>query len=106
MKNNKIKYLEISRMYIIYNHTMIYIILACIYSGFLLYNIKIVSNEITRWILSKNDTVSLNATNLIANESCYKKDINDFFYSEFYFNELYYNYQNDYELFVPLLIER
>ena len=85
---------------------MIYIILACIYSGFLLYNIKIVSNEITRWILSKNDTVSLNATNLIANESCYKKDINDFFYSEFYFNELYYNYQNDYELFVPLLIER
>ena len=92
---------------------MIYIILACIYSGFLLYNIQIVSNEITTWIILKNDTVSLNATNLIANESCYKKEekkykrnIHDFFYSEFYFNELYYNYQNDLELFVPLLIER
>ena len=84
---------------------MIYIILACIYSGFLLYNIKIVSNEITTWIILKNETVILNATNLIANESCYKKDVNDFFYSEFYFNELYYNYQNDHELFVPLLIE-
>jgi hypothetical protein len=91
---------------------MIYIILACIYSGFLLYNIKIVSNEITTWIILKNDTVSLNTTTLIANESCYKKvekkykkDVHDFFYSEFYFNELYYNYQNDHELFVPLLIE-
>ena len=91
---------------------MIYIILACIYSGFLLYNVKIVSDEITRWILLKNNTVSVNMTNLIANESCYKKvkknykkDVNDFFYSEFYFNELYYNYQNDQELFIPFLIE-
>lgn len=90
---------------------MIYIILACVYSGFLLYNVKIASDEITRWILLQNDTASLNVTNLIANESCYKKekkykkDVNDFFYSEFYFNELYYNYQNDLELFVPFLIE-
>ena len=89
---------------------MIYVILACIYSGFLLYNIKIVSNEVIHWILLKNDTVSLNMTTIIANESCYKKpeknNGNDFFYSEFYFNELYYNYQNDHELFVPLLIDR
>lgn len=92
---------------------MIYIILACVYSGFLIYNVKIVSDEITRWILLQNDTVSLNVTNLTANESFYKKeekkykkDVHDFFYSEFYFNELYYNYQNDHELFVPFLIER
>ena len=89
---------------------MIYIILACIYSGFLLYNVKIVSDEITRWMLLKNNTVSVNMTNLIANESCYKtpeknnKLSNDFFYSEFYFNELYYNYQNDKELSIPLII--
>ena len=92
---------------------MIYIILACVYSGFLIYNVKIVSDEITRWILLQNDTVNVNVTNLTANESCYKKkekkykkDVNEIFYSEFYFNELYYNYQNDHELFVPLLIER
>ena len=91
---------------------MIYIILACIYSGFLIYNIKIVSNEVIHWILFKNDTVSRNMTTLITNESSYKtpeknnKLSNDFFYSEFYFNELYYNYQNDVELFIPLLIER
>lgn len=91
---------------------MIYIIFAFIYSGFLFYNIKMVSNKAIDLILVKNDTVSVNMTNLIANESCYKKvekkykrDANDFFYSEFYFNELYYNYQNDHELFVPLLIE-
>ena len=91
---------------------MIYIILACVYTGFLIYNVKIVSDEITRWILLQNDTASLNVTNLIANESCYKKeekkykkDVNDFFYNEFYFNELYYNYQNDHELFIPFLIE-
>jgi len=90
---------------------MIYIIFAFIYSVFLLYNVKIVSNNVIDWILVKNDTVSVNMTNLIANESCYKKvekiykkDANDFFYSEFYFNELYYNYQNDPEMLVPLLI--
>jgi hypothetical protein len=90
---------------------MLYIILACIYSGFLLYNIKILSNEAIHMVLFTNDTVSLNTTTLIANESCckkeekkYKKDVNDFFYSEFYFNELYYNYQNDIELFIPVVI--
>lgn len=83
---------------------MIYIILACVYSGFLLYNVKIVSDEITRWILFNNDMASQNMTNLIAGE-CYKNSkknyrnhTTDFFYSEFYFNELYYNYQNDVDI--------
>jgi hypothetical protein len=90
---------------------MIYIILACIYSGFLLYNVKIVSNEVIHWILFNNDTLTLNASNLIVNETYKKveknnkKITNDFFYSEFYFNELYYNYQNDVELFIPLIID-
>jgi hypothetical protein len=52
---------------------MIYIIFAFIYSVFLFYNIKIVSNNVIDWILVKNDTVSVNMTNLIANESCIKK---------------------------------
>jgi hypothetical protein len=72
---------------------MIYIIFAFIYSGLLFYNVKIISNEAIDWILFNTDIVNLNTSHLDSNK---KSRSNRFFYNNYY--------QNDPELFVPLIL--
>jgi hypothetical protein len=80
---------------------MIYtLIIAGLYSGFLIYNVIIISNKVKKILLLNNTTMGKieNMTLFQINKSY------DFFYNDFYFNDLYYNYDNDPELFIPLLI--
>jgi len=79
-------------------------IFAFIYSGFLLYNVIIISNEVKKIALLKNNTVDkinkMEKMGLFELNKSY-----DIFYSEFFFNDLYYNYDNDPELFIPLFMK-
>jgi hypothetical protein len=75
---------------------------AFIYSGFLLYNVIIISNEVKKIALLKNNTTMGKIENMTLfqiNKSY------DFFYNEYFFNDLYYNYNNDPELFIPLFMK-
>jgi len=78
-------------------------IIAFIYSGFLLYNVIIISNEVKKIALLKNNTIEkidkMEKMGLFELNKSY-----EIFYSEFFFNDLYYNYDNDPELFIPLFI--
>ena len=76
---------------------MMYIIFAFIYSGLLLYNVKIILNEAIDSILFNTDIVNLNTSHLHSN----KKFTSNIFFN----NDLYHNYyQNDPELFSPLIL--
>lgn len=75
-------------------------IIAFIYSGFLLYNVIIISNEVKKIALLKNNTIDkMEKMGLFELNKSY-----NIFYNEYFFNDLYYNYDNDPELFIPLFI--
>jgi len=79
-------------------------IFAFIYSGFLLYNVIIISNEFKKIVLLKNNTIE--KIDKIENMTLFQINKSyDFFYNEYFFNDLYYNYNNDPELFIPLFMK-